>query len=138
MKKLIFLISFVFVSFTYEAQVKKPVDTAQICIPYDVAQKMLLDLNEYDKLRELSKLDKKEITELNNKIVLLEKTNNTWVEKDSLNGQIILQTEEKVKIYQEENKNLNKENKRLKTKNTLFNIISAVIIAPLTYLLIIK
>ena len=105
MKKLIFLISFVFVSFIYEAQVKKPVDTAQICIPYDVAQKMLLDLNEYDKLRELSKLDKKEITELNNKIVLLEKTNNTWVEKDSLNGQIILQTEEKVKIYQEENKN---------------------------------
>ena len=138
MKKLIFLISFVFVSFIYEAQVKKPVDTTQICIPYDVAQKMLLDLNEYDKLRELSKLDKKEITELNNKIVLLEKTNNTWVEKDSLNGQIILQTEEKVKIYQEENKNLNKENKRLKTKNTLFNIISAVIIAPLTYLLIIK
>jgi len=138
MKKLIFLISFVFVSFIYEAQVKKPVDTAQICIPYDVAQKMLLDLNEYDKLRELSKLDKKEITELNNKIVLLEKTNNTWVEKDSLSGQIILQTEEKVKIYQEENKNLNKENKRLKTKNTLFNIISAVIIAPLTYLLIIK
>ena len=91
-----------------------------------------------NKLRELSKLDKKEITELNNKIVLLEKTNNTWVEKDSLNGQIILQTEEKVKIYQEENKNLNKENKRLKTKNTLFNIISAVIIAQLTYLLIIK
>ena len=138
MKKLIFLISFVFVSFIYEAQVKKPVDTAQICIPYDVAQKMLLDLNEYDKLRELSKLDKKEITELNNKIVLLEKTNNTWVEKDSLNGQIILQTEEKVKIYKEENKRLNKEYKRLKTKNTLFNIISGVIIAPLTYLLIIK
>ena len=138
MKKLIFLISFVFVSFIYEAQVKKPVDTAQICIPYDVAQKMLLDLNEYDKLRELSKLDKKEITELNNKIVLLEKTNNTWVEKDSLSGQIILQTEEKVKIYKEENKRLNKEYKRLKTKNTLFNIISGLIIAPLTYLLIIK
>jgi hypothetical protein len=138
MKKLIFLISFVFVGFISEAQVKKPVDTTQICIPYDVAQKMLLDLNEYDKLKELSMLDKKEITELNNKIVLLEKTNKTWVEKDSLSGQIILQTEEKVKIYQEENKNLNKENKRLKTKNTLFNIISGAIIAPLTYLLIFK
>jgi hypothetical protein len=138
MKKLIFLISFVFVSFIYEAQVKKPVDTAQICIPYDVAQKMLLDLNEYDKLRELSKLDKKEITELNNKIVLLEKTNNTWVEKDSLNGQIILQTEEKFEIYKEENKSLSKENKRLKTKNTLFSIISGAIIAPLTYLVLFK
>jgi hypothetical protein len=138
MKKLIFLISFVFVGFISEAQVKKPVDTTQICIPYDVAQKMLLDLNEYDKLKELSMLDKKEITELNSKIVLLEKTNKTWVEKDSLSGQIILQTEEKVKIYKEENKRLNKEYKRLKTKNTLFNIISGVIIAPLTYLLIIK
>ena len=60
MKKIIFLISFVFVSFISEAQTKKPVDTTQICIPYDVAQKMLLDLNEYDKLKELSKLDKKE------------------------------------------------------------------------------
>ena len=107
-------------------------------IPYNIVQKILFDLNDYDKLKELSMLDKKEITELNNKIVLLEKTNKTWVEKDSLSGQIILQTEEKVKIYKEENKRLNKEYKRLKTKNTLFNIISGVIIAPLTYLLIIK
>jgi hypothetical protein len=138
MKKLIFLISFVFVSFISEAQVKKPVDTTQMCIPYDVAQKMLLELNDYDRLKELSKLDKKEIIELNNKIVLLEKTNNTWVEKDSLSNQIILQTEEKVKIYKEENENLNKEMKRLKTKNTLFNIISGAIIAPLTYLAVFK
>jgi len=138
MKKIIFLISFVFVSFISEAQVKKPVDTTQICIPYDVAQKMLLDLNDYDKLKELSKLDKKEITELNNKIGLLEKTNNTWEVKDSLSGQIILQTEEKVKIYKKENENLNKEVKRLKTKNTLFNIIAGAIIAPLTYIAVFK
>jgi len=138
MKKLIFLISFLFVSFISEAQVKKPVDTTQMCIPYDVAQKMLLDLNDYDRLKELSKLDKKEIVELNNKIVLLEKTNKTWIEKDSLSNQIILQTEDKVKIYKEENENLNKEMKRLKTKNTLFNIIAGAIIAPLTYLAVFK
>lgn len=138
MKKIFLIISLVFLSFVCEAQVKKPIDTTQICIPYDVAQKMLLDLNDYDKLKELSKLDKKEITELNNKIVLLEKTNKTWVEKDSLSNQIITQTEEKVKIYKEENENLNKEMKRLKTKNTLFNIVSGAIIAPLTYLLIFK
>ena len=138
MKKIIFLISFVFVSFISEAQTKKPVDTTQICIPYDVAQKMLLDLNDYDRLKELSKLDKKEIIELNNKIGLLEKTNNTWEVKDSLSGQIILQTEEKVKIYKEENENLNKEMKRLKTKNTLFNIIAGAIIAPLTYIAVFK
>jgi hypothetical protein len=138
MKQIIFLISFVFVSFISEAQIKKSVDTIQMSIPYNIVQKILFDLNDYDKLKELSILDKKEITELNSKIVLLEKTNKTWVEKDSLSGQIILQTEEKVKIYKEENKRLNKEYKRLKTKNTLFNIISGVIIAPLTYLLIIK
>ena len=102
MKQIIFLISFVFVSFISEAQIKKSVDTIQMSIPYNIVQKILFDLNDYDKLKELSMLDKKEITELNNKIVLLEKTNKTWVEKDSLSGQIILQTEEKVKIYKEE------------------------------------
>lgn len=138
MKKIIFLISFIFVTFIVGAQTKKPVDTTQICIPYDVAQKMLLDLNDYDRLKELSKLDKKEITELNKKIGLLEKTNESWEVKDSLSGQIILQTEEKVKIYKEENENLNKEMKRLKTKNTLFNIIAGAIIAPLTYIAVFK
>ena len=138
MKKLIFFISFVMVSFIGETQVKKTIDTSEICIPYGVAQKMLLELNEYDKLVELSKLDKKEIYELNSKIILLQKTNDSWQLKDSLNGQIIVQTEDKVKIYKEENKDLKKENKRLKIKNGLYNIISAVIIAPLTYLVIFK
>ena len=138
MKKLIFIFSLFFISFTSVAQVKKPIDTTQMCIPYDVAQKMLLDLNDYDRLKEISKLDKQEIKELNNKIVYLEKTNQAWEVKDSLSAKIISETEEKVKIYQEENKNLGKELKRLKTKNTLFNIISGAIIVPLTYLLITK
>jgi hypothetical protein len=126
------------ISFIGETQVKKTVDTSEICIPYDVAQKMLLDLNEYDKLKELSKLDKREIYQLNSKINFLEKTNDSWQVKDSLSGQIIVQTEEKVKIYKQENEDLKKENKRLKIKNGLFNIVSAVIIAPLTYIAIFK
>lgn len=138
MKKIIFLISFIFFSFISEAQTKKTVDTTQMCIPYDVVQKMLLDLNDYDRLKELSKLDKKEIVELNNKIGLLKKINQSWEEKDSLSNQILIKTEEKVEIYKEENKNLAKENKRLKTKNTLYNIISGLIIAPLTYIAIFK
>jgi hypothetical protein len=138
MKKLIFFISFVMISFIGETQVKKTVDTSEICIPYDVAKKILLDLNEYDKLKELSNLDKKEIYELNSKINFLEKTNNSYQVKDSISGQIIVQTEEKIKIYKEENQDLKKENKRLKIKNGLFNIVSAVIIAPLTYILIFK
>ncbi len=95
--------SFVMICFIGQSQVKKTIDTTQICLPYDVAQKMLLDLNDYDKLKELSKLDKKEIIELNNKINLLEKTNDTWKDKDSLSSQIITKTEEKVEIYKSEN-----------------------------------
>jgi hypothetical protein len=121
-----------------EAQVKKPIDTTQMCIPYDVAQKMLLDLNDYDRLKEVSKLDKKEITELNNKIIFLDKVNKTWEEKDSLSLVIISETEEKVNIYKEENKNLSIENKKLKAKNTFFNILSGAIIVPLTYVILLK
>ena len=134
------LLFFLFVSINVYSQTSKStkVDTTQLCIPYDVAQKMLLDLNDYDKLKELSVLDKKEIYQLNNKIFYLEKTNQTWQETDSLSSVIIKETEQKVEIYKEENKNLNKEVKRLKTKNTLFNIISGAIIAPLTYMIIFK
>ena len=138
MKKIIFIIYFILIGFIVEAQVKKTTDTTQLCLPYNVAQKILLELNDYDKLKELSKLDKEEINELNNKINLLEKTNNAWSEKDSLSDRIIKSNEEKFNIVETENKDLRKENKRLKTKNGLFNIISAAIIAPLTYLLIIK
>lgn len=140
MKKIITILFFLFVTINTYAQTPKnvKVDTTQICIPYDVAQKMLLDLNDYDRLKELSVLDKKEIYQLNNKILFLEKTNQTWQEKDSLSSVIIKETEQKVEIYKEENQNLSKENKRLKTKNTLFNIISGAIIAPLTYMIIFK
>jgi len=138
MKKIIFIIYFILIGFIAEAQVKKTTDTTQLCLPYNVAQKILLELNDYDKLKELSKLDKEEINELNNKINLLEKTNNAWSEKDSLNDRIIKSNEEKFNIVETENKDLRKEKKRLKTKNGLFNIISAAIIVPLTYLLIIK
>jgi hypothetical protein len=138
MKKIIFIIYFILIGFVAETQVKKTTDTTQLCIPYNVAQKILLELNDYDKLKELSKLDKEEINELNDKINLLEKTNNVWSEKDSLSDRIIKGNEEKFNIVESENKDLRKENKRLKTKNGLFNIISAAIIVPLTYLLIIK
>ena len=107
-------------------------------IPYSVAQKILIDLNDYDRLKEISKLDKKEIVELNSKITFLNKVNQTWVEKDSLSREIIAETEEKVKIYKEKNEQLRDDNKRLKTKNTLFNIISGAIVAPLTYLVLLK
>ena len=137
MKNILISLIFVVISFTTNAQ-KTNIDTSEMCLPFSVAQKILLDLNDYDRLKEIDKLNQKEIKELNNKIILLDKTIKTYVEKDSLSGQIISKTEEKVEIYKSENQRLADDNRRLKTKNTLFNIISGAIIAPLTYLLIIK
>ena len=137
MKKLIMLLSFLMVTSLTMAQ-KGIEDTSEMCMPYSVAQKILLDLNDYDRVKQINALNEKEIKELNNKIIYQEKIIMTWEEKDSINGVIIAKTEEKVEIYKEENKTLTKENKRLKTKNTLFTIISGAIIAPLTYLSVFK
>lgn len=137
MKKLIMLLSFLMVTSLTMAQ-KGIEDTSEMCMPYSVAQKILLDLNDYDRVKQINALNEKEIKELNNKIIYQGKIIMTWEEKDSINGVIIKKTEEKVEIYKEENKTLAKENKRLKTKNTLFTIISGAIIAPLTYLSVFK
>ena len=131
------LFSFLMVTSLTMAQ-KGIEDTSEMCMPYSVAQKILLDLNDYDRVKQINALNEKEIKELNNKIIYQEKIIMTWEEKDSINGVIITKTEEKVEIYKEENKTLAKDNKRLKTKNTLFTIISGAIIAPLTYLSVFK
>jgi|LauGreDrversion4_2_1035121.scaffolds.fasta_scaffold72635_2 hypothetical protein len=138
MKNIFLLLFTVFVVNVSFSQQTSNIEPTEMCIPYDVAQKILLDLNEYDKLKELSKLDKNEIIELNNKINLLQKTNQFWQEKDSLNNELFHKAEEKFKISEEENKDLRKENKKLKIKNSLFNIVSLAIITPLTYLTVFK
>ena len=137
MKKLIMLFSFLLVSSLTMAQ-RGIEDTSEMCMPYSVAQKILLDLNDYDRVKQVNVLNEKEIKELYTKILFQEKIIMTWEEKDSVSNVIIAKTEEKVEIYKEENKTLAKENKRLKTKNTLFTIISGAIIAPLTYLSVFK
>lgn len=138
MKRIVLLTTIMLFSFFGLAQKIKPVDTSELCIPYGVAQKMLLDLNEYDKLKELSKLDKEEIKQLNNKIYFLDKTIATWKEKDSLSSEIVNKTEEKFKIISDQNDNLRKEVKKLKVKNTVTQIISGVLITTLTVFSIIK
>ena len=117
-----FLIFAVNVSFSQQKPKSEP---NEMCIPYDVAQKMLLDLNEYDRLKELSKLDKEEIKLLNNKVVYLEKT-------------IITNVEEKFKIVNEQNEELRDEVKKLKVKNNFTQIISGVLLTSLTVFSIIK
>lgn len=137
MKKNILLIIFTFLCLGFLSQ-KNNSDTSQMCIPYPVAKQILLDLNNYDKLQEVVKTYKEEIYELNKKTQLLQKENDSWEKEDSLNREIISEKNKAIEIIKEENKGLREENKRIKTKNTLYNIISAVIIAPLTYIALLK
>jgi uncharacterized membrane protein YgaE (UPF0421/DUF939 family) len=109
-----------------------------MCIPYPVAKQILLDLNNYDKLQEVVKTYKEEIYELNKKTQVLQKENDSWEKEDSLNREIIGEKNKAIDIYKSENEDLKKENKRLKTKNGLYNIISALVIAPLTYMVVFK
>ena len=140
MKNFLIFIIFIFLGVTTLSQnlnvIKK--DTTEFCIPYGIAQKILLDLNDYDKIKELDKLNKKEIIELNNKISLLQNVNNSLYDLDSLNKEIIIIGNEKFKIVEEENNNLKKEVKKIKLRNTVYNIVSAIIIVPLTYISLIK
>jgi hypothetical protein len=138
MKNIFLLLFAIFVVNVSFAQQKPKTEPTEMCIPYDVAQKMLLDLNDYDRLKELSKLDKEEIKQLNNKISLLEKTINTWEQKDTLNKEIISNVEQKFKIVNDQNEELRKEVKKLKVKNTITQIISGALITTLTVFSIIK
>jgi hypothetical protein len=138
MKNIFLLLFAIFVVNVSFAQQKPKTEPTEMSIPYDVAQKMLLDLNDYDRLKELSKLDKEEIKQLNNKILYLEKTINTWEQKDTLNKEIISNVEQKFKIVNDQNEELRKEVKKLKAKNTNTQIISGALITTLTVFSIIK
>jgi len=138
MKNIFLLLFSIFVVNVSFAQQKPKTEPTEMSIPYDVAQKMLLDLNDYDRLKELSKLDKEEIKQLNNKILYLEKTINTWEQKDTLNKEIISNVEQKFKIVNDQNEELRKEVKKLKVKNTITQIISGALITTLTVFSIIK
>lgn len=130
-----FLIFAVNVSFS---QQKPKTEPTEMCIPYDVAQKMLLDLNDYDRLKELSKLDKEEIKQLNNKVLYLEKSINTWEQKDSLSKEIVSNVQEKFKIVSDQNEDLRGEVKKLKAKNSFIQIIGGALLTTLTVFSIIK
>ena len=137
MKKII-LFLILLCSFITYGQVKPTKDTSNISIPYNMAQQMLLDLNEYDKLKELSILDKEEIKQYNSKIILLESSLLLWEKKDNLNQQIITGVEEKFDIINNQNDGLRKEIKKLKAKNTFITILGGTILTTLTVFMAIK
>jgi hypothetical protein len=110
MKKFLTILIFLLVSNLSFSQKKPNIDTSEMCIPYSVAQK----------------------------IIYLEKSINTWEQKDSLSKEIVTKTEEKFKIISDQNDELRKEVKKLKVKNTFISIISGAVLSTLTVFSIMK
>lgn len=113
-------------------------DTTKICFPVNVGKQILLDLNDLDRLKKQSDLDKKEIKQLENKVVKEEGVIKFLEQKDSTNQVIIKDTEEKVTLLEDDNKNLRKDIKKIKTKNTIIEIVSGAIVGALTYIIVFK
>jgi hypothetical protein len=132
MKNLL-LIVFMVIGFTSFSQTIKKEDTTEICLPYTVGKQIMLDLNKLDSTTAILKLTEEEVVELNKKIDLQQSVITTMEEKVKTSETIIQKTNEKFQIVDNINKDLTSDNKKLKRKNTIIQIVSAVIIGALTY-----
>lgn len=136
--KRIVLIYFMIFSFVTFGQTNQKIDTSIICFPTQVGKEILKDLNELDKLKKTNILDKKEIEELGKKVSKQELIIKDLEEKDKNNSVIIKSTEEKYKLIEEDNKDLRKQLKNIKTKNNIIEIVSGVLFATITYIQLFK
>jgi hypothetical protein len=135
MKNLIITL-LVFVPLFSFGQIKK--DTTQICFPYSVGKQIALDLNKLDQLTELVKLTDKELKETQKKVVVQDSIITTMELKE---GNYLLQIKkegEKYTIVDDQNKDLRTDIKKLKTKNTIIEIVGGAIIGALTYITLFK
>jgi hypothetical protein len=135
MKNLIMTL-LVFVPLFSFGQIKK--DTTQICFPYSVGKQIALDLNKLDQLTELVKLTEKELKETQNKVEVQSNIIETMELKEDNYELQIQKEEEKFKIVEEENEGLRTDIKKLKTKNTIIEIVGGAIIGALTYIAVFK
>lgn len=126
----------VFVPLFSFGQIKK--DTTQICFPYSVGKQIALDLNKLDQLTELVKLTEKELKETQNKVEVQSNIIETMELKEDNYELQIQKEEEKFKIVEEENEGLRTDIKKLKTKNTIIEIVGGAIVGALTYIVVFK
>jgi hypothetical protein len=117
-------------------QVKK--DTTQICFPYSVGKQIALDLNKLDQLTEVLKLTETELKETQNKVSVQNDIITTMELKEDNYELQIQKEQEKFGIVEEQNEGLRKDIKKIKTKNTVIEIVGGAIVGALTYILIFK
>jgi hypothetical protein len=114
------------------------VDTTIIYIPYSVAKQIALDLNKLDSITAISKLTDKELKETQKKVVVQDSIINTMELKEDNYLLQIKKEGEKYTIVDDQNKDLRTDIKKLKTKNTIIEIVGGAIIGALTYITLFK
>jgi hypothetical protein len=120
------------------SQTTKKEDTTEICIPYKVGKQIMIDLNKLDSTSAILKLTKEEVVEINKKIEVQQSIIIIMEEKIKTSEIIIQKTNDKFQIVDNINKDLTSDNRKLKRKNTIIQIISSAIIGGLTYGIIVK
>jgi len=136
MKSILFFVFLTFSLFGFGQKIN--VDTSAICFPTEVAKEVLKDLNELDKLRKTNILDKKEIEEFEKKVKDQDSIISKLEQKDKTNEILVKSTEEKYKLLEEDNKDLREQIKKVKIKNNIIEIVSAVIFSTITYIQLFK
>ena len=114
------------------------IDSTQIYFPYTVGRQVLLDLNEFDRTKELLNSSKNEIIDLEKKVLKQGNEIKSLELIDSTSQILIIKSDEKFKIVEKENKKLNDDMGKLKTKNTIIEVISGALVVAITYLSIFK
>lgn len=136
--KNIILTTFLFFNFFVFGQTTEKKDTTIVCFPTEIGRKILQDLNELDKLKKVTILDKREIEEFEKKIIKKDSIISKLEEKDRSNEILVKSTEEKYKLVEEDNENLRQQIKNIKLKNNIIEIVSAVIFSTITYIQLFK
>jgi hypothetical protein len=93
----------------------------------------MLDLNRLDSTTAVLKLTEEEVIQLNKKIDIQQSVISTMEEKVKTSETISQKTNEKFEIVNNINKDITSDNKKLKRKNTIIQIVSGLIIGALTY-----
>jgi hypothetical protein len=114
------------------SQIKK-VDTTEICLPYSVGKQIMLDLNRLDSTTAILKLTETEVIELNKKVDAQQGIIGNLEDKVKISDTIVQKTNEKFDIVDKINKDLVTDNKKLKRKNVIIEIVSGILIGALTY-----
>jgi hypothetical protein len=136
--KILISITFILFSFFVFSQKETNIDTNEICIPSVVVKKILLDLNELDRLKDNEKLTKKEISELETKVVKQDSIISKLEQKDDTNQVIIRSWAEKYNLVEEDNKDLRGKLKWIEIKNNIIEIVSGALMASIVYIELLK